>query len=102
MNRRADFSPEALAHVSQVETWWRASRPAAQELFLQELVAAVERVAARPSCGRPYPLDTAPDLLRILLPRTRYHVYYTVAAHEPVVRIHAVWHARRGSGPQLG
>jgi plasmid stabilization system protein ParE len=36
---------------------------------------------------------------RVLLPRTRYHVYYV--AREDVVLVLAVWHAKRGSGPPM-
>jgi len=36
---------------------------------------------------------------RLILPRTRYHVYYRVAGQ--VLEILAVWHAVRGSGPGL-
>jgi len=38
---------------------------------------------------------------RILMPRTRYHVYYVVADEERRVLVHAVWHTARGRGPRL-
>jgi hypothetical protein len=38
---------------------------------------------------------------RILMPRTRYHVYYVVAEDERLVLVHAVWHTARGQGPKL-
>ena len=38
----------------------------------------------------------------MLMPRTQYHVYYVVRAEDRRVLVHAVWHAKRGHGPQLG
>jgi plasmid stabilization system protein ParE len=36
---------------------------------------------------------------RILMPRTRYHVYYTADDGDRLVRVHAVWHLSRGQRP---
>ena len=32
---------------------------------------------------------------RLLMPRTRYHVYYTILEEELLIRVHTVWHASR-------
>jgi hypothetical protein len=32
---------------------------------------------------------------RILLPRSRYHVYYIVVEDSGTVRVHAIWHMAR-------
>jgi plasmid stabilization system protein ParE len=36
---------------------------------------------------------------RVLLHRTRYHLYYTAGGE--LVQVLALWHARRGRDPEL-
>jgi len=36
---------------------------------------------------------------RVLMPRSRYHVYYSIEEKFGIVRVHAVWHAARGVTP---
>lgn len=36
---------------------------------------------------------------RVLMPRTHYHVYYTVDDDARLVRVHAIGHASRGQSP---
>jgi plasmid stabilization system protein ParE len=103
MKRRyqVELSPEAVAQAQQVERWWRENRPAAPGLFMEELAAAVEKLSLTPSTGAPYQSSPLSGVRRVFLPRTRYHVYYTVDAAADLVRIHALWHTARGQGPEL-
>ena len=70
-------------------------------LFARELVVAVRQLARSPLSPPAYERANAPAVRRLLLPRTRYHVYFAVDESTRLVRIHAVWHASRGSGPRL-
>jgi plasmid stabilization system protein ParE len=70
-------------------------------MFMEELAAAVEKLFFAPSTGTPYQGSPLPGVRRVLLPRTRYHVYYTVDAAADLVRVHALWHTARGQGPEL-
>lgn len=90
---------EEQAHA--VAEWWVARRPAAPTLFVEELARAIERLSVVPGSGAPFDSGALPDVKRVLLPGSRYHLYYTVhsARHEVLVR--AVWHASRGQGPEL-
>lgn len=38
---------------------------------------------------------------RLLLPRSRYHLYFTYDEAADIVEVRAVWHAGRGRGPLL-
>ena len=98
---RVEFSPEAVRQAQQVEQWWRGNRPASPGLLMEELAGAVEALSASPGVGAPYRRAALPGMRRVLLPRTRYHLYYTVDEAEEVVRIHALWHTARGQGPTL-
>ena len=68
-------------------------------LFLDELEAAFSPIGHAPDVGHSYRRSPIVGTRRVLLPRTRYHVYYV--PREDVVLVLAVWHAKRGSGPPL-
>ena len=56
-------------------------------------------LSALPGIGSPYPASPIPGTRRFYLERLMSHLYYTYDERELV--IHALWHARRGSGPSL-
>lgn len=87
------FTPRARAHAVGIEHWWRAHRPAAPDLFQQELDHAIELVTTTPTIGSSSTDQTLRDARRLLLPRTRYHFYYRV--RDDTVEILAIWHAMR-------
>ena len=70
-------------------------------MFSRELEAAVGLLAMSPLIGKAYPEALVPDVRRLLIGRSRYHIYWEVDAGSQVVTVLAVWHARRGSGPRL-
>jgi plasmid stabilization system protein ParE len=92
-------TPEADQHVRAIDEWWRSHRTAAPNLFLDELEAAFALIGSAPNVGHPYRRSPVTGTRRILLVRSRYHVYYVPLDDEVVVV--AVWHASRGSGPPL-
>jgi plasmid stabilization system protein ParE len=92
-------TPEAEAQIRQIDDWWRAHRPAAGGLFLDELAHCLTTIGHAPRVGRSYLLSPIAGTRRFLLKRTRYHVYYCASAEE--IRVLAIWHAQRGVGPPL-
>lgn len=92
-------TPEADRQIREIDDWWRKDRLAAPDLFLKELRESFEIIAAAPQIGRLYRLSPVRNVRRVLLKRTRYHVYYAPVLHEVIVL--AVWHAQRGVGPPL-
>ena len=53
-----------------------------------------------PGIGERYPSAPIPGVRRLYLERLTSHLYYTYDEREIVIR--ALWHARRGSGPEFG
>lgn len=53
-----------------------------------------------PGIGSPYPRAPIAGVRRLYLERLTSHLYYTFDDREVVIR--ALWHARRGSGPDFG
>jgi plasmid stabilization system protein ParE len=67
--------------------------------FSRELEVAFALIGSAPNVGHPYRRSPVAGTRRVLLVRSRYHVYYVPLDDELVVL--AVWHASRGSGPPL-
>ncbi|WP_428265045.1 type II toxin-antitoxin system RelE/ParE family toxin [Haliangium sp.] len=88
-------------HIAAASDWWHEHRPRAPSLFDDELADAFALLAELPGAGRQYPHPEIAELRRLLLSRTRYHVYYV---HDVTVRevvVLAVWSAVRGRAPLL-
>ncbi|MBX3224455.1 MAG: hypothetical protein KF795_28320 [Labilithrix sp.] len=96
---RFRFTPRAEAEAEREQAWWREHRPDAPEVFANELAQAIGQIVRRPTAGAIYP-STFPDVVRrVLLTKTRNHVYFTV--HEDEIVILSVWGAPRRRGPKL-
>jgi len=93
--------PTADERIESADAWWRANRPSAPDLFAQELRAARELLSNSPEVGLRRWHKMIPGLRRLLLPKSRYHVYYAHNARREEVLILAVWSAVRGRGPRL-
>ena len=87
-------TPEADTQIRAIDEWWRANRPAAPELFTEELLEQAPRI------GKAYRRHPAVrGLHRVLLRATRYHVYYVI--RPDAVAVLAVWHSQRDQSPEL-
>lgn len=93
-----EFSDEARQQVRQIDAWWRENRPAAPNLFVAELDQATDLLRNAPSIGARYEAGSQ-FVRRLLLRRTRYHVYFVEDPSR--VFVVAVWSVRRGHGPEL-
>ena len=96
---RVELSPEALEQAQAIRAWWLENRPEAPDLFVDELGAAIRKLGILPRGGARYEATTLREMRRLMMPRTRHHVYYTVDDNSRLVRIHAIWHTSRGHGP---
>jgi plasmid stabilization system protein ParE len=98
---KVEFSPDALTQIRLIREWWDGNRPAAPDLFRDELLATLESLQSAPKSAPPYAFPRIPGLRRMLMQRTRYHVYYSFHSDRDLLFVHAVWHASRGRGPRL-
>jgi plasmid stabilization system protein ParE len=89
----------AIHEVGEIDAWWRENRPAARDLFLAELETILAAASLMPTLGAVVRGERAAGVRRLLLRRTKYHAYYRVRGS--VLEVLAVWHATRGSGPNL-
>ena len=99
MTRRVFTTLAAESHISAIDSWWRAHRTSAPELFLAELGEALDVLEEMPFAGAPYSPSPIIGVRRLLLAESRHHIYYVIVGDAVIVL--AVWHANRGSGPAL-
>ncbi len=97
---RIVIAPRALREAERCARWWRENRPAAPELFERELHEALDQIRAFPQLGSAYEAMPGREHRRLLMPLTRCHVYYRMAAPD-LVRVVAIWSSVRGRGPNL-
>jgi hypothetical protein len=86
--------------VERERNWWRENRDHA-DLFDEEYEATLRWLLATPQNGSPWPTSRRPHLLRVLMPKTANHIYYSIEHSGIVVVIHSLWGARRRRSPKL-
>jgi plasmid stabilization system protein ParE len=97
---KIEIGRRARIQVQRASDWWHenADYPL---YFDQEFEAALLRLLRTPRAGSPYPTSKRPHLMRLLLLKTEYHIYYSLEQDETRVVIHSVWGARRARTPKL-
>jgi plasmid stabilization system protein ParE len=95
-----EFAPRALRQAAAARKWWSENRPDAPECFDQELAVVVDQIKVGPQIGNVYQVESSHVHRRLLMPVTRFHVYYRVLSPE-LVRIVAIWSGVRERGPRI-
>ena len=91
---------EAQRRFETEDEWWRENRDA-KELFVDEFAQTLERLSTNPELGQTYRLARGKLIQRVLMKKTRCHVYYFHDREQDLVEIHTVWGARREREPGL-
>lgn len=94
------LSELAQQQIETTDAWWHQNRTAARALFFQELRSALRQIEASPGSGTLYLVGTK-RYRRVVLPRTRYLLYYEYDEATDLVAVVSVWSARRGEPPAL-
>ena len=94
MSRRATRAAE------RIDNHWRehADDPT---VFAAEFLAAVERLESGTTPGAPFPTMKRPELRRLLLPKSRCHIYFEIDHVNEIIQILHVWDGRRERGPMI-
>jgi hypothetical protein len=93
------ITPSADAPALAADRSWRAIRPAAPDLFSAEF-ARVRDLLATATLAFPLVMPVRRRRRRLLLPRSKFHVYYRSFPKRRLVVVEAVWSAVRGRGPR--
>lgn len=99
MSHQVRATASARRQIEAAARWWLTNRARAPGLLVQELTAAQDLLAREPRAGVAFPTPGHPRARRLLMQKTRYHLYYTVQDEQGLVIIHALWHASRGRAP---
>lgn len=91
----------AERQLEEALRWWKANRPAAPDLLLDNVDRAMELLAVQPAIGAKARGERFREVRRVLLEPVGYHLYYRVRRVLRRVEILAVWHAQRGSTPRV-
>ena len=91
------ISEPAERQIEDIDRWWRANRRDAPSLFAEELGGVLDQLATHPHAGLAH--APRPDVRKILMPRTRHHVYFVIRGAR--VLVICVWSAVRGELPPL-
>ena len=97
---RVKLSKRAENEVRRINTRWRSSADH-PHVFLVEVEQAVEFLETVSSPGTPCPTKKRPHLMRILLEKSKCHVYFVVDEKRELLTIVNVWNGQRGRAPKL-
>ena len=95
------ISKRARRQVEKIQAWWLEHRPSAHGLFLEELAAAEKQLRAVPELGSIYSEHPTGVVRRVLLPRTRHHLYYRYQPRCDELTVLAIWGTPKGRAPKL-
>jgi hypothetical protein len=96
------FAPEARDAIREKRAWWESHRDKAPRLFAEELRAAVETLRVSPTVGaQKYTRAGGRIVWRLLMPKTRHHIYYFIDEAAGEVAVITVWNAQGEAGPDI-
>ena len=87
---------EAQRRFEEEDEWWDA-----KEFFIDEFERTLARVSSAPETGQRYRRARGKLIQRVLMMKTRCHVYYFHDREHDLVEVHSVWGVRRKYGPNL-
>ena len=96
---KLELTPRALREAKRRKTWWVQNRPLAPDLFEQELAETLEQIRGTPTLGTEYSSKLDVPVRRVLMKRTKTHVFFAIQGD--VVFVLSVWGAQRRRGPKL-
>ena len=99
MTTRLRVLGPAQRQAKQAAAWWRTNRSSSRGLFRRELASAFDLLVSSPEMGTPYDDADVPGLRRVLLPETRYHIYYVYHADLNQILVLGIWGVLRGHAP---
>lgn len=87
----------AEEQLHEIAEWWMEHREASPSLVMDEFDRCVSLLESSPDAGARFHRSRVPGVRRLVMRRTKHHVYYLHDEPNAVVYIIAVWGA-----PKLG
>lgn len=97
---KAFLSKRASRAADRIDERWRqnADDPG---VFAREFLEAIELLETSPGPGAPFPTAKHPSLKRLLLRKSRCHVYFEVDDATQTIQILHIWDGRRERAPKI-
>jgi plasmid stabilization system protein ParE len=91
----------AEEQLGEIVDWWITHRGASPFLVADEFERCVSLLASSPDVGARFLRTTVPGVRRLVMKRTKHHVYYPHDEPNAVVYVIAVWGAPKVGVPVL-
>ena len=101
MKARVVLAPSARDQLRDLIRWWRENRPWTGRHLPVEVKRVLKLLAEFPNLGQRYEVSGRPNLRRIRLRKTPYHLYHEPGDEPGVVLVVAAWSGVREEGPPL-
>ena len=91
---KVHFTTAAKEAALEKATWWKANRDKAPKLFIEELRAATLKLRGRTDDTRKrYRISQGCVVWRLLMPKTKNHIYYVINEEAKQIEVLTVWNA---------
>jgi plasmid stabilization system protein ParE len=97
---RVEISKRAQRSIERIDTDWR-QRADYPEIFREEMEELIEHLETVSNPGTPCNSQTRSGLRRMLLDKTKCHVYFVVNERRQWLEVLEVWDGRRKRSPKL-
>jgi hypothetical protein len=97
---KAFLSKRAARAADRIDERWR-ERADDPGIFAREFLEAVERLETTQGVGQAFPTSRRPLLKRVLLPKSRCHIYFEIDETKQRIQILQVWDGRRERTPKM-
>ncbi len=87
---KVEVSARTSRNADRIDTWWREHRDA-RDLFAREFQKAVRFLETVPNPGTPWPTKRRPGLRRLLLKKTKRHIYFEIFEPERHAEASMTW-----------
>lgn len=94
------LSKRAARAAERIDERWRRSADD-PGIFAREVLEAIELLEAPRGLGAPFPTAKHPSLKRVLLRKSRCHIYFEIDDAEQTIQILHIWDGRRARAPKI-
>ena len=91
----------AEEQLHEIAEWWMSHRDASPLLVMDEFDRCVSLLESSPDAGPRFHRSRVPGVRRLVMRRTKHHVYYLHDEPNAIVYIIAVWGAPKVGHPVL-